>query len=200
MRLIPSHSSNLKVMPKLKITELQKEEEKAWDSYVHNSNSSTFYHQIGWRNMVEKTYKHKPIYLIAKEESEIKGVLPLLLMRSRFFGKKRVSVSFAPYGGVCADNETVKNVLVEKPFFQKESFTKEILYFIHDDEAKRNAKECGVDYLERRGLNKNEIGLAVEIIKMVPHVVKSMLKRIWMDYDEKGNLVGLTIIAAKRYS
>jgi len=71
----------------------------------------------------------------------------------------------------------------------------------------------------------------VEIIKMVPHVVKSTQKRIWIDYDEeadvlyinfiyppkaveheeeengivknydeKGNLVGLTIIAAKRFS
>jgi hypothetical protein len=30
-----------------------------------------------WRNVVEKMYKQKPIYLIAKEESEINGVLPL---------------------------------------------------------------------------------------------------------------------------
>jgi len=60
---------------KLKITELRREDEKAWDSYVYNSNSSTFYHQL--RSvliklfhcvslMVEKIYKHKPIYLIAK--------------------------------------------------------------------------------------------------------------------------------------
>jgi len=70
----------------------------------------------------------------------------------------------------------------------------------------------------------------VEIIKIVPHVVKSMQKTIWIDYDEdadvlymnftyppkameheeeengivknydeKGNLTGLTIIAAKRF-
>ena len=62
--------------PKLEITELHnREDEKAWDSYVYNSNSSTFYHQL--RSvliklfhcvslMVEKIYKHKPIYLIAK--------------------------------------------------------------------------------------------------------------------------------------
>ena len=63
---------------------------------------------------MEKTYKHKPIYLIAKEEGEIKGALPLFLMRSWFFGKKLVSVPFAPYGGACADNETVKNTLIEE--------------------------------------------------------------------------------------
>ena len=70
----------------------------------------------------------------------------------------------------------------------------------------------------------------VEIVKMVPHVIRSMQRRIWIDYDkdadvlymnfaylpkaveheedengivknydEKGNLTGLTIIAAKRF-
>jgi len=75
----------------MEVYELEREDEKAWDEYVYNSNSATFYHQIGWRNVVEKTYRHKPIYLLAKEEE----------MRSLIFGKKLVSVPFAPYGGVC---------------------------------------------------------------------------------------------------
>jgi len=119
----------------MEITELRREDEKVWDSYVLKSSTSTFYHQIGWRNVVEKTYKHKPIYLIAKENSEIKGVLPLFLMRSLIFGKKLVSVPFAPYGGVCADNETVKKAFVE--------------------DAKRITKECGADYPGFRFSNEN---------------------------------------------
>jgi len=111
----------------MEITELQREDEKAWDMYVHKSNSSTFYHQLGWRNVVEKTYKHKPVYLIAKEEGEIKGVLPLFLMRSWIFGKKLVSVPFAPYGGVCAGDRAIENSIVEKPFFQKERFINNLL-------------------------------------------------------------------------
>lgn len=118
------------------ITKLQQEDEDAWDSYVYNSNSSTFYHQIGWKNVVEKTYKHKPIYLIAKKEGEITGILPLFLMRSMIFGKKLVSVPFAPYGGVCADNETIAGELIE--------------------EARRITKEYDADYLELRNLNSNE--------------------------------------------
>jgi len=51
----------------LEITELHNKDEKAWDSYVLKSSTSTFYHQLGWRNVVEKTYKHRSIYLIAKE-------------------------------------------------------------------------------------------------------------------------------------
>jgi hypothetical protein len=64
--------------------------------------------------VVEKTYKHKPIYLIAKEEGEIKGVLPLFLVKSMIFGKKLVSVPFAPYGGACADNGIIENALIEE--------------------------------------------------------------------------------------
>ena len=93
-----SRFNSMNVMD-LEIYELKKEDETAWDTYIHKSNSSTFYHQIGWKNVVEKTYKHKPIYLIAKEDGEIKGVLPLFLMKSMFFVKKLVSIPFAPYGG-----------------------------------------------------------------------------------------------------
>ena len=57
----------LKVMPKMEITELQREDEKAWDEYVLKTEHSTFYHQIGWRNVVARTYKHRPVYLVAKE-------------------------------------------------------------------------------------------------------------------------------------
>ncbi|MBK5191579.1 MAG: hypothetical protein JJE19_08850, partial [Methanosarcinales archaeon] len=74
---------------------------------------STFYHQLRsvliklFKSlMVEKTYKHKPIYLIAKEEE--------FLMKSMLFGKKLVSVPFGPYGGVCADNRTIENAPVEE--------------------------------------------------------------------------------------
>ena len=66
----------------MQITELRREDEKAWDSYVLKSSTSTFYHQLRsvliqlfqslrWRNVVEKTYKHRPLYLIAKEGYEV---------------------------------------------------------------------------------------------------------------------------------
>jgi FemAB-related protein (PEP-CTERM system-associated) len=123
-------------MTKLEICELERKDERGWNEYVLKSDHSTFYHQIGWKNVVEKTYKHKPIYLIAKEEGEIKGILPLFLIKSIFFGKKLVSVPFAPYGGVCADSKTIENALIE--------------------DAKRITEECGADYLEFRTISENK--------------------------------------------
>ena len=114
----------------LEVSRLQKIDEEAWDEYVLKSNNSTFYHRIGWKTVIEETYKHRPIYLIAKEDDSVKGILPLFLMKSKLFGKKLVSVPFAPYGGVCADNKAVESVLLE--------------------EAKKLADEHDVDYLELR--------------------------------------------------
>ena len=120
----------------MEIYELKRREEKEWDAYVLKHPNSTFFHQIGWKNVVERTYKHKPVYLIARKEGEVKGVLPLFLMRSMIFGKKLVSVPFAPYGGVCADDEIAEKMLIE--------------------EAKRITDEYDVDYLELRQFNKND--------------------------------------------
>ena len=114
---------------KLEVYELKKEEEKLWDSYIYKSSSSTFYHQLGWRNVVKKTYKHKPIYLVAKENGEINGVLPLFLMKSVIFGKKLVSVPFAPYGGVCADNDIAEKMLIEEAIRVAEEFDADYLGF-----------------------------------------------------------------------
>ena len=120
-------------MTELKICELEEEDEGAWGEYVHKSDSSTFYHQIGWRNVVEKTYRHKPVYLIAKEEGVIRGILPLFLI-----GNKLVSIPFAPYGGACAEDGAIEDLLIKK--------------------AKSITKEKKLDYLELRHIDK-KLGL-----------------------------------------
>lgn len=116
----------------MEIRELESKDEKKWDHYILESGTATFYHQIGWRNVVEKTYGHKPYYFIAEDEGNIQGIMPLFLINSKIFGRKFVSVPFASYGGVCAENPKVENALLEK--------------------AKLIAKEKNVDYLEIRSI------------------------------------------------
>jgi len=135
----------------IEIYKLERGEEKEWDAYVLKHPNSTFFHQIGWKRVVEKTYKHKPIYLIAREEGEVKGVLPLFLMRSMIFGKKLVSVPFAPYGGVCADDEMAEKMLIE--------------------EAIRIAEEYDVDYLEIRSLSKIVHGEYVTDLSYITFII-----------------------------
>lgn len=113
----------------MEITELKKVDEKEWDEYVFNHPDSTFFHQVGWKHVVEKSYGHESYYLLARENGEIKGVLPLFFVKSYIFGKKLVSVPFAPYGGAVGEKNAVE-ILIEQ--------------------AIGLAKHLGVDYLELR--------------------------------------------------
>lgn len=120
----------------LKIRKFKNEDSLAWDQYAHNSINSTFYHQIGWKKVIEDVYGHKSYYLLAEEDDIIKGILPLFII-----GKKIVSLPFAPYGGVCGDNETIEKLLINK--------------------AKSITDEEDMNYLEIRDLLK-EYDLVVE--------------------------------------
>ncbi|WP_440954685.1 peptidoglycan bridge formation glycyltransferase FemA/FemB family protein [Methanosarcina sp. Mfa9] len=93
----------------LEISELQRGDEEGYESYIFNSDQSTFYHQIGWKNVINKSYGHKPHYLIAKQDGIIKGILPLFLVRN-----KLVSLPFSHCGGSCADDESIENMLLNK--------------------------------------------------------------------------------------
>jgi serine/alanine adding enzyme len=75
-----------------------------WDAYVASMPQASNYHRWVWGQVVEQTYGHQPYYLAVTEGSEIRGVLPLVSIRSRIFGKSLVSVPFSTYGGVLADN------------------------------------------------------------------------------------------------
>jgi FemAB-related protein (PEP-CTERM system-associated) len=119
------------------IKHLSEKDEKKWDEFVMKSDSTTFYHQIGWKKVVEETYSHTPYYLFAENNvGEVVGVLPMFLIKDIFFGKRLVSVPFAPYGGVCCENDDVGNTLV--------------------NEAINIGTSLGVSYCEFRNFKKQE--------------------------------------------
>lgn len=158
----------------LEIYELEKNDERGWEEYVYNSNKSTFYHQIGWKNVVEKTYKHKPIYLIAKENEAIRGILPLFLIENIILGRKLVSVPFAPYGGVCADTKLIEKALIEK--------------------AKNITNEKGADYFELRNIYKyeelpasnNAYFTLILDLDQGPNIIWEKLRKSMRRYVKKG--------------
>ena len=98
----------------MKVKILEKGGEGRWDAFVRNSRSSTSYHQSGWKNVVERTYGHKPFYLFSEEDKRITGILPLFLIEDMFWGKRLVSLPFASYGDICSENiDTSEGLLAE---------------------------------------------------------------------------------------
>lgn len=84
-----------------------------WDDFVRRSPIATFCHLSGWQKVVEHTWGHRPVSLYAEHNRQIVGVLPLFLIRSRWFGVRLLSTPNAVYGGAIANTDEAHLALVE---------------------------------------------------------------------------------------
>lgn len=125
---IPMLPSDPKPNIEIVICDVEKREE--WDTYVKRSSKASVCHHSLWQPIIQHTYGHQPFYLMARSDDRVRGVLPLFLVKSRFFGKSLTSVPFLDYGGICADDDAAARSLLEQ--------------------ALHLLQECGADYVELR--------------------------------------------------
>ena len=74
---------------------------RTWDEFVEAAPDGTLAHRWAWGDVVRGTYGHRTEFLAAIDGLRIRGVLPLVLVRSRLFGRHVVSMPFLDYGGLC---------------------------------------------------------------------------------------------------
>lgn len=112
---------------------LKDSDRKAWDDFVISHEKGTFFHLSGWKEVVERSFGHSSFYLMAVDKADgnaISGIFPLFSVKSLLFGRCMVSLPFATYGGILADDTEVARMLFE--------------------EAVRLTKQQSLDYLEIR--------------------------------------------------
>ena len=103
---------------------LTPKDEQRWDDFVQNCEDATFFHQTGWKHVVEKTYHHQSLYLFTEDETgQITGILPLFFINNLILGKKLISLPFAPYGGICANRESAASSLLAEAIRHLESLS-----------------------------------------------------------------------------
>ena len=86
-----------------------------WDSFVQASEGATAYHCFGWRAVLTRSFGHPAHYCAAIDDyGELRGILPLVHMRSRFFGNFIVSLPFVNYGGLLCENEVAAALLLDE--------------------------------------------------------------------------------------
>jgi serine/alanine adding enzyme len=78
---------------------------QSWDRFVGASADGTLGHLWAWRDVVSGTYGHRVFNLAAVRGAAIVGVLPLVLVRSRLFGRSLVSMPYLDYAGVCSNGD-----------------------------------------------------------------------------------------------
>ena len=85
-----------------------------WDAYVRRSPEASGYHQFVWKGVLERAFGQEGLYLAARRDGAIAGVLPLVAFRSRLFGRFATSLPFVNYGGVLADAPAVADSLARR--------------------------------------------------------------------------------------
>lgn len=137
-----------------------------WDSYVRQHKQATFFHQIAYRRVVEKSFGHTAYYFVAREDEKIIGVLPLFLIKSLFFGAFLVSMPFCDYGGILAGNERVRDALIEK--------------------VRELGREVSVDCIELRHRYHNNLDLPKRLVKVnLRLLLPNSVEEMWLALDGK---------------
>lgn len=102
----------------------------AWDDFVEHCSQATFFHRAGWQQIMEQAFGHKTWFLYIEENKQIKGVLPLVEIKSLLFGHSLSALPFCVYGGIASASDSAYRKL--------------------DETAQSLASHLNVDYLEYR--------------------------------------------------
>lgn len=123
----------------MRVVHLTSDWESAWKQYIESSAHGTVAHRIEWRNIVTRTYGHRPCYLMAFDQEQVSAILPLFLVNSRLFGRFLVTAPYLSHGGLLAEDQEGACTLIHA--------------------AREMALEHKAKYVEVRGLNKIGQGL-----------------------------------------
>lgn len=113
---------------------LDAENTARWDDFVKSAPDATFFHQAGWKEVIERSFGHKTYFMYAETNGSITGILPLVHVKSALFGNALSSTAFCVYGGIVANDAQSDSEL--------------------DQEACRLANSLGVDHLELRNQSR----------------------------------------------
>jgi FemAB-related protein (PEP-CTERM system-associated) len=103
----------------------------AWDRYVRGHRGATACHLFAWRDVVRDVFRQQPYFLAARDDSgDVRGVLPLVRLKSLLFGDFLVSMPYVNYGGALADSAAIEQGLI--------------------GEAVSQARKLGVSHIELR--------------------------------------------------
>ena len=79
-----------------------------WDDFGRRQAGWTAFHRLAWRTVVSGTYGLDCPYLCARRASgELRGILPLVRLKSAAFGHYLVSMPYVNYGGPLGDDAAI---------------------------------------------------------------------------------------------
>jgi serine/alanine adding enzyme len=104
---VPSQEPGVQAEP----LERTPEAEAEWDRFVAGNSTAAVYHLAGFRSFIESATGHRTRYILVRRAGTIRGVLPLVELKSRLFGHYFVSLPYFNHCGILADDEPTRHSL-----------------------------------------------------------------------------------------
>ena len=92
---------------------LEEDRSGEWDAFVLAHPAGTFFHQIAWKRVMERTFGYRPCDYYTERNGRITGIAPAFLVSNWVYGRCLLSLPFAVYGGVCAEDPESQKILTE---------------------------------------------------------------------------------------
>lgn len=92
---------------------LSRENQYDYKNYVEQHPNANIYHTIEWKRVLEDTYRYRPYYLLLRDNSSVKAVLPLFYIDTWLGGRRLVSLPFSHYVPILYDNNESLSFLVD---------------------------------------------------------------------------------------
>lgn len=108
------NSSTIQPLEPVTIEVVGESMREAWDGFLRNRPGASFYHLHDWSRINSRFLGHESHYLAARRGGVIVGILPLVMVRSRLFGRILCSMPFVNYGGPVAEDESIALQLAQR--------------------------------------------------------------------------------------
>ncbi len=139
---------------------------REWDRFVETHDGATGYHLWAWRQVFAQGLRHPTPYLIARAGGSVVGVLPLVQIRSRLFGRALSSLPYVNYGGLLTNSAAAAQALL--------------------DAATRLAETRRLDYIVLRHIERQLPQLPVRSHKVTMLLdLQATSDAMWLALDKK---------------
>ena len=98
------------------VLNLENKDSLAWQEFVASHSDSNLCQDLRWKQVLSDTFGHQADYLIYTDKNDstkILGVLPLVFVKSRLFGKGLISIPYLNAGGILATSLAADQALLE---------------------------------------------------------------------------------------
>jgi FemAB-related protein (PEP-CTERM system-associated) len=105
----------------------ESQDAERWDRFVLEHPDGTFFHQVAWKRVVERTFDHQAQYVFGERDGRIVAVAPVFMVSNWMVGRCLVSSPLASYGGICSEDPEAEKALLE--FLKWQAQEQQVDYF-----------------------------------------------------------------------